>query len=77
MSDDGILLRGFTISQVMDCIADPTKNRVIAELWDEVGEVLGAAPHHPALTVGGDDGLRPFVRNARPCPVRLSRVRRI
>jgi ArsR family metal-binding transcriptional regulator len=34
--DDTPLLSGFTITQVMDCIADPTKNRVIAELWDDV-----------------------------------------
>jgi ArsR family metal-binding transcriptional regulator len=39
MTDD-VLLRGFTISQVMDCIADPTKNRIIAELWDEVDAVF-------------------------------------
>jgi len=40
MKSKDVLLRGFTISQVMDCIADPTKNRVIAELWDEVGKVF-------------------------------------
>lgn len=40
MSDDEVLMRGFTISRVMDCIADPTKNRVIAELWDEVDAVF-------------------------------------
>jgi len=40
MSDDGVLLRGFTISQVMDCIADPTKNRVVAEFWDRVDAVF-------------------------------------
>jgi ArsR family metal-binding transcriptional regulator len=40
MSDDSMLLRGFTISQVMDCIADPTKNRVIADLWDKVDAVF-------------------------------------
>ena len=39
MSND-LLLRGFTINQVMDCIADPTKNRIIAELWDEVDTVF-------------------------------------
>ena len=33
---EGILLRGFTITRVMDCLADPTKNRIIAELWDDV-----------------------------------------
>jgi ArsR family metal-binding transcriptional regulator len=40
MTDDKLLLRGFTISQVMDCIADPAKNRIIAELWDEVDAVF-------------------------------------
>lgn len=39
MSDD-VLLRGFTITHVMDCIANPTKNRVIAEFWDEVDAVF-------------------------------------
>lgn len=40
MSDDNVLLHGFTISRVMDCIADPTKNRVIAEFWDVVDAVF-------------------------------------
>ena len=40
MSEGGVLLRGFTITHVMDCIADPTKNRIIAELWDEVDAVF-------------------------------------
>jgi len=40
MSDDSVLLRGFTITHVKDCIADPTKNRVIAEFWDEVDAVF-------------------------------------
>lgn len=39
MSDDA-LLRGFTITHVMDCIADPTKNRIIAEFWDVVDAVF-------------------------------------
>lgn len=39
MSDDA-LLRGFTITHVMDCIADPTKNRIIAEFWDRIDEVF-------------------------------------
>lgn len=37
---DDMLLRGFTISRVMDCIADPTKNRILAELWDHVDAVF-------------------------------------
>ena len=40
MSDDSVLLHGYTISQVMNCIADPSKNRIIAELWDEVDDVF-------------------------------------
>ena len=40
MSDDDVLLRGFTICQVMDCIADPAKNRIIAEFWDHVDAVF-------------------------------------
>jgi len=39
MTDD-MLLRGFTIVRVMDCIADPSKNRIIAELWDKVDAVF-------------------------------------
>ncbi|MGQ9458486.1 MAG: (Fe-S)-binding protein [Anaerolineae bacterium] len=38
-----VLLRGFTITRVQDCLADPTKNRVIAELWDD------ASPAFPYL----------------------------
>lgn len=37
---EGDLLRGFTITHVMDCIADPTKNRIIAEFWDDVDAVF-------------------------------------
>jgi len=37
---DDLLLRGFTITHVMDCIADPTKNRIVAEFWDEVDAVF-------------------------------------
>lgn len=33
---DKVLLHGFAVTQVMDCIADPTKNRIVAELWDDV-----------------------------------------
>ena len=40
MAEDELLLRGFTITQVMDCIADPTKNRIIAEFWDQVDTVF-------------------------------------
>ncbi len=39
-SGDDMLLRGFTISQVMDCIADPTKNRVVARFWNRVDAVF-------------------------------------
>jgi ArsR family metal-binding transcriptional regulator len=34
------LLRGFTITRIRDCIADPNKNRVIAELSDDVSPVF-------------------------------------
>lgn len=40
MSHDDVLLRGFAITHVMDCIADPSKNRVIAEFWDRVDKVF-------------------------------------
>jgi len=40
LADDELLLQGFTINQVMDCIADPTKNRIIAEFWDKVDAVF-------------------------------------
>ncbi len=40
MSDEDLLLRGFTISQVMDCIADPTKNRIVVRFWDRVDAVF-------------------------------------
>ncbi len=40
MSDTELLLHSFTITHVMDCIADPTKNRVIAELSDDVSPVF-------------------------------------
>jgi ArsR family metal-binding transcriptional regulator len=49
VSDKECLLSGFTISQVMDCIADPTKNRIVAEFWDEVDAVfpyLNAVVHN-------------------------------
>jgi ArsR family metal-binding transcriptional regulator len=40
MTGNGLLLHSFTITHVLDCIADPTKNRVIAELSDDVAEVF-------------------------------------
>lgn len=40
MTDDNLLLRGFTITHVLDCLADPTKNRVIAEFTDNVAAVF-------------------------------------
>ena len=36
MNDDDLLRRSFTITHVLDCIADPTKNRVVAELSDDI-----------------------------------------
>jgi len=40
MSNDDILLHGFRITHVLDCIADPTKNRVIAEFSDNIAAVF-------------------------------------
>jgi len=40
LAADELLLRGFTINRIMDCIADPTKNRVLAEFWDHVDAVF-------------------------------------
>jgi ArsR family metal-binding transcriptional regulator len=38
--NDDILLRSFRITHVLDCIADPTKNRVIAEFSDNIAAVF-------------------------------------
>jgi len=35
-----LLWRSFTITHVLDCIADPTKNRVIAALSDDISPVF-------------------------------------
>lgn len=35
-----VLLRGIEITHILDCIADPTKVRVVAELSDDVSEVM-------------------------------------
>ena len=40
MCEDKVLLRSFRITHVLDCIADPTKNRIIAEFSDHVGAVF-------------------------------------
>ncbi len=40
MTDDELLLHDFTITHVMDCLADPSKNRIIAELSDDVSPVF-------------------------------------
>ncbi|NLE77466.1 MAG: Fe-S cluster protein [Chloroflexi bacterium] len=40
MSDAEKLLQGFFITQVLDCLADPSKNRVIAELSDDISAVF-------------------------------------
>ena len=34
------LWHSFRVTHVLDCLADPTKNRVIAELSDNIGEVF-------------------------------------
>ena len=40
MSDDEELLHSFKITHVLDCIADPAKNRVIAEFSNHVDAVF-------------------------------------
>jgi len=40
MSNDDVLLRSFRITHVLDCIADPTKNRIIAEFSDNIAAVF-------------------------------------
>jgi ArsR family metal-binding transcriptional regulator len=40
VNDRDVLLHGFHIVQVMDCIADPTKNRIIAEFSDNIAAVF-------------------------------------
>jgi hypothetical protein len=40
MSDQDVLWHSFAITHVLDCIADPTKNRVIAELSDDISPVF-------------------------------------
>ena len=40
MTVDNLLWHSFTITHVLDCIADPTKNRVIAEFSDNIAAVF-------------------------------------
>jgi ArsR family metal-binding transcriptional regulator len=40
MCDDEVLLHSFKITHVRDCVADPAKNRVIAEFSDHVDAVF-------------------------------------
>ena len=40
MSSEDVLWRSFTITHVVDCIADRTKNRIIAELSDDISPVF-------------------------------------
>lgn len=40
MTEDNSLLHSFAITHVLDCIADPTKNRVIAEFSDDISPVF-------------------------------------
>jgi ArsR family metal-binding transcriptional regulator len=40
MTEDNVLLHGFTITHITDCVADSTKNRVVAELSDDVAAVF-------------------------------------
>lgn len=40
MRDDELLLHSFRITHVLDCVADPDKNRVIAEFSDHIDAVF-------------------------------------
>jgi len=40
MTDNDLLWHSFTITHALDCIADPTKNRVIAEFSDDISPVF-------------------------------------
>jgi ArsR family metal-binding transcriptional regulator len=40
VSDDNVLWESFTITHVKDCIADPSKNRVVAEFSDDISRVF-------------------------------------
>ena len=40
VKDDDVLWHGFTITHVKDCIADPSKNRVVAEFSDDISPVF-------------------------------------
>jgi ArsR family metal-binding transcriptional regulator len=40
MTKDDLLWHGFIITQVLDCVADPTKNRIVAELSDDISPVF-------------------------------------
>ena len=47
VKDDDVLWHGFTITHVKDCIADASKNRVVAEFSDDVSPVF---PYLNAIT---------------------------
>jgi len=40
VTDGEVLLRDFRITRVFDCLADPTKNRALAEFSDDVSPVF-------------------------------------
>ena len=40
MTEDTMLLHGFTITHITDCVADSTKNRVVAELSDDIAAIF-------------------------------------
>ena len=40
MTDDNLLCHSFTITHVQDCIADPSKNRVVAEFSNDISPVF-------------------------------------
>jgi ArsR family metal-binding transcriptional regulator len=57
MSDSELLWHSFTITQVMDCIADPSKHRVVAELSDDISPAfpyLNAVQPHAMYNPGAN-----------------------
>jgi ArsR family metal-binding transcriptional regulator len=40
MSPENVLLHNFKVTHILDCTADPTKNRVIAQFSDHIDAVF-------------------------------------
>jgi|YNPBryBLVA2012_1023415.scaffolds.fasta_scaffold06314_5 ArsR family metal-binding transcriptional regulator len=57
MSDNGLLLHSFTVTHILDCTADPTKNRAIATFSDDVSPAfpyLNAVVAHLTYSPAGN-----------------------